>query len=147
MKRILIFGLVVFAIVVIIVAIAAVPGIRWLMHQRLVYIEKTTGIVFPSTTSKIDVFDNTEFFFAAHAKLQETDIESFSSKHRFTTTPVDVTPWIDVLKSENRTIPDNADLRYLEGRNNTNRWLMALDQNSGRMWIVVFYPDPGGTSP
>ena len=147
MKRALLIGIIAIIIGIILIAIIAVPGIRWLSHNRLAYIERTTGIAFPSTISQIDVSDNMEFVTVAHVKLQETDIESFANKYGFSSTPVDVTHWIETLQSENRTIPSNAALRYLEGRSSSNRWLFALDQNSGRVWAVVFYPDPGGASP
>lgn len=147
MKRVLLIGIVAIIIGIILIIAVVAPGIHWLNHNRLAYIEQTTGIAFPPAVSQIDVFDNMEHFVAAHTKLQKTDIESFANKYGFGTTPVDVTPWIETLQPENHTIPTNADLRYLEGRSSSNRWLFALDQNSGRLWGVVFYPDPGGASP
>ena len=145
MKRVLLIGMVAIVIGIILILAIIVPGIRWLSHNRLAYIERATGIIFPSTVSQIDVFDNTEYFVVAHIKLQKADVEPFANKYGFDTTSVGLASWTESLKFENRIIPTNADLRYLEGRSSSNSWLFALDQDSGRLWMVVFYPDPGGT--
>jgi len=127
--------------------VAFVQGWRWWDRSQLAYIEKTTGISFPVRVSQIDTFDNGEYFTVAHVKLSEADIPVFTQKNGFFSEAVDVTPWIATLKPENRAIPAGARLRYLAGRSQTNRWVYALEQETGRMWVVVFYPDPGGALP
>jgi hypothetical protein len=109
--------------------------------------ERAMGITFPSSRSQVEVFDNGEYWIVAHLKLREQDIASFANMHKFDTEPVNVPPWIDALSLENRVIPMDADLRYLEGRSVENRWVCVLDQSSGRLWIVFFYPDLGGDLP
>lgn len=147
MKRVSLIGIVAIVIGIILVVGIIISGIRWLSHNRLAYIERTTGITFPSPVSQIDVFDNTEYFVVAHVKLRKADVEPFANRYGFDTTSVDVALWMESLELENRTIPTNADLRYLEGRSSSNSWLFALDQDSGRLWMVVFYLDSGGTLP
>lgn len=112
----------------------------------LPYIERVTGISFSSNLSQVDVYDNAEFYVVAHAKLNK-DGEAFASRNGFTSESVEIGPWIEVLKPENRLISYENDLRFLEGRNTSHRWLGVFDLTSGRLWMVVFYPDPSGTIP
>jgi hypothetical protein len=146
MKKWLLFGAVIIIGLACLVAIAVLTSFLW-PNIRLGYIQRATGIAFPIGLSQVDVYDNLEFYIVAHVKLHEKDVAAFADKHGFSTTPVSTTPWIEALKLQNRTIPANADLQYLEGRSSDNHWLCALDRDSGRLWIVVFYPDPGGTLP
>lgn len=122
-------------------------GMRFWGENSLAYIERTSGVLFPHQVSQVDVFDNHEFYVVAHVRLQEEDTPLFLNQYGFGTTPNTVTPWIESLKPENRTIPADASLRYLAGRSQSNQWVYVLDQNSGRLWVVVFYPDPGGATP
>lgn len=147
MKRALLVGIVITMISILLIIGVIAPGIRWLNHNKLSYIEHVTGIAFPFSVSQIDVFDNMEHYVVAQIRLQDADITPFANEYGFNTAPVAATSLIETLKFENRTIPTNADLLYLEGHSNNNSWLSALDQNSGRLWIVVFYPDPGGVTP
>lgn len=140
-RRLLCLGV----LVIVIAAVSAVvAGLRWLNYNRLSYVERVTDVEFPSSVSQIDLFDNLEYFMVAHARLRDTDVKAFVNRYGFDTSPVEVTLWIELLTPENRTIPADADLLYLEDWNNSNRWLFVLDQKSGRLWMVVFYPDPGG---
>ena len=146
MKRLLIVeSLIVVVIGAIFVTAIAVQAI--LRYSSLRYIEQTIGITFPSRISQIDVFDSADSYVTVHIKMRQEDVASFASKEGLGTSPIGVTPWIETLRPENRTFPDHADLWYSEGHSNSNRWLCALDKNSGRLWVVVFYPDPGGASP
>lgn len=129
------------------VACAAFPAWKWLNRTGLAYIEDTTGVAFPPSVSDLEIFDNAENFVAAHLRLPEGDIVTFANNHEFGTNPVDITPWIGSLSSPNRAIEPDTALLYLEGQNNSNRWAFVLDQATGRVWMVVFYPDPGGGLP
>ena len=111
------------------------------------YISRATGMVFPSGCADVDVYDSGEFYLAAHLRLPVGEVDPFLEKGGFQDTVVSVAPWIDVLKPWNREIPEDAELVFLEGREDLNAWVCALDRNSGRLWMVVFYPDPGGTPP
>ena len=130
------------------VAIAVLVVILWL-GSGLNYIQRATEINLPSGISQVDTFDNLEYFIVAHVRLRKEDVASFRDEYGFFSIPAFSTLYLPTegLKPENRTIPANADLVYLEGRSESNSWECALDQNSGRLWIVVYYPDPGGTLP
>jgi hypothetical protein len=146
MKRLLPVGsiivVVIGAIFVTAIIVQAIPR-----YSSLRYIEQATGITFPSRVFQIDVFDSADFYVTAHVKMRQEDVASFASREGLGASPIDVTPWIEALRPENRTFPNSADLWYSEGRSNSNRWLCALDKNGGHLWIVVFYPDPSGASP
>lgn len=116
-------------------------------RKSLAYIERTTGMVFPSGVSEVDVYDNLEFYVVAHARLPEKDTRLFINQHGFEPKPGAAMPWTESLRPENRAIPADADLWSLEGQSQTNRWVAVIEQNSGRLWMVIFYPDPGGTAP
>ena len=146
MKKLWLVGSIITIGAICLAATVVLIGISW-RNARLGYIQNVTGITLPFWISQVDTFDNLETFFVAHVKLREQDIAPFTKEYAFNTTPVLLTPWIDTLGPKNRTLPVDADLWYLEGRSEHNRWLCTLDQKSGRLWIVVFYPDPGGTPP
>lgn len=136
------------ALLVFVIGVAltiALISLKW-RTGRLPYIERVTGISFSSNLSQVDVYDNAEFYVVAHAKLNE-DGEAFVSRHGFTSESVEIDPWIEVLKPENRLISYENDLRFLEGRNTSHHWLGVFDLTSGRLWVVVFYPDSSGALP
>ncbi|HNT77093.1 MAG TPA: hypothetical protein PKH77_18945 [Anaerolineae bacterium] len=116
------------------------------LNPDIQYIQRTTGILLPMGFSQVDTFDNTEFYVVAHVRLRADSVADFLYDYGFDD-PEFFMPWLDVLKPENRTLPADAKLYYLEGRSATNRWQFILDEKSGRLWMVVFYPDPGGTLP
>ncbi len=128
------------------VAIVVLAVILW-FASGLRYIQRATGIILPSGISQVDTFDNLEYYTVAHVRLRKEDIASFRDEYGFSIPDFHTSPSLMTvaLKPENRVIPANADLVYLEGRSESNSWQCALDQNSGRLWIIVFYPDPGGT--
>lgn len=119
------------------------PG--WLAQGRLGYIEQTTGLTFPAASTEVDTFDNGEFYTVAHLRLPVTEIAPWAAQ--FNAEPVELLPWITVLRPENRQLPAAAHWCYFSGQNTSQRWLAALDENSGRLWVVVFYLDPGGVGP
>lgn len=131
------------------VALAAVIvflGQRWLSRGYWDYVEQRTGIILPATVSEVDTFDNLEWFTVLHVRLAEDDVDAFAAQYGFDATPVLMSTMfpIETLKPENRDIPTSGDLVYLEGHSGCS-WTCALDRDSGRLWIVMFYPDPGGT--
>jgi hypothetical protein len=111
------------------------------------FVSRATGLAFPPGCMDVEVFDNGEFFSVAHLRIPMGRVDGFASENAFTDTTVSVLPWIDTLGPPNRTIPESARLVSLEGRGESNTWLCSLDRNTGRLWIVVFYPDPAGTPP
>ncbi len=113
----------------------------------LSFITEASGIDLPQGCSEIDVFDGGEFYTSAHIRLPDRSVDEFTEVNGFSDTTVAVEPWIEFLRPENNEIPGNASLLYRSGRGETNAWLCALDRNSGRLWMVVFYPDPAGTPP
>ncbi|MBN1430241.1 MAG: hypothetical protein JXB07_17865 [Anaerolineae bacterium] len=147
MKRYLIVGSVLIALVsVVCIVVAAVQVPRWLNRSGLSYIEQTTGITFPSNISDVDIFDNAESFIVAHVRLQHEDIDPFVAQYGFAPMPFIPLLEVDTLSPENREIPAVAGLG-LEGRSTTSRWRFVLEQASGRLWVVVYYPDASGTLP
>lgn len=111
------------------------------------FVSRSTGLVFPPGCMDVEVFDNVEFFSAAHLRMPMGRVDGFIEEHAFKDTVIDVVPWIETLGPHNRDMPENAVLLSLEGRAGSNSWLCSLDRNTGRLWIVVFYPDPAGTPP
>jgi hypothetical protein len=95
----------------------------------------------------VEVFDNGEFFSVAHLRIPMGRVDGFIGENTFKDTVIAVVPWIESLGPLNRDLPENARLVSLEGRAGSNTWLCSLDRNTGRLWIVVFYPDPAGTPP
>lgn len=126
--------------------IGSIGLIFFQLNSGLQYIQRATNILLPSGYSEVDIFDNTEFYVVAHVRLRDDTIADFLHDYHFGD-PEFFIPWLDTLKPENRTLPTNAKLRYLEGRSATNSWQFVLDEQSGRLWMLVFYPDPGGTLP
>lgn len=111
------------------------------------FISDATGIRFPQGCSGVDVHDGGEFFVAAHLRLPLTHVDDFIAEYGFSDTIPVIEPWIGLLDPGNREVPGNAVLAGLEGRSEQNSWACALDPHSGRLWVFVFYPDPGGTPP
>ncbi|MFO7627233.1 MAG: hypothetical protein R6V62_08245 [Candidatus Fermentibacteraceae bacterium] len=111
------------------------------------FISYATGLVFPPGCIDVEVFDSGEFFSVAHLRIPMGRVDGFMSENAFTDSSVAVVPWIETLGPQNREIPGNARLVSLEGSRENNTWLCSLDRDTGRLWIVVFYPDPAGTSP
>lgn len=111
------------------------------------HISRVTGITFPRGCTDVDVRDDGEFYVAAHVRLPLESLEAFLQRHPFRDTSTAVGPWMLGLRPENRAIPEGSDTVWLEGRSGENAWSCALDRSTGRLWIVVFYPDPGGTPP
>ena len=146
-KRIVVGGIaVIFAICIIIFGLLA----YFLISNRpLNFIQNTTNIHLPSGISHVDTFDNLETYVVAHVKLPNGQVDAFRDRYGFTEAfdGEAATDWADMLSPDNRTPPSEGELHYLSGRSNTNRWLYTLDINSGRLWIVVFYADPGGALP
>jgi hypothetical protein len=75
------------------------------------------------------------------------DAARLSVEYGFDSIPLQISPWIEVLEPANRVLPSGSDLLYLGGESAENRWMSALDPGTGRLWMVVLYPDPGGTPP
>lgn len=111
------------------------------------FISHATGLVFPPGCIDVDVFDNGEFFSVAHLRIPMGRVDGFINENGFTDSAVVVVPWIETLGPPNRAIPEGARLAGLEGSGEINSWLCSLDRDTGRLWIVVFYPDPAGTPP
>lgn len=111
------------------------------------FMSEATGMVFPPGCMDVEVFDNGEFYSVAHLRVPMGRVEGFLEENGFADTALAVVPWIAALGSRNREIPPNARLAGLAGRRELNAWLCSLDRNTGRMWMVVFYPDPAGTPP
>ena len=131
----------------VVVVVLTVLGLALLGGGRLAYIEKATGLELPNDVYDVDIFDNGEFFLVAHLRLREEDAASLARSWGMAETPLEVESWTGVLQPGNREIPAGADMLYLEGGKAGNRWLAALDGSSGRLWIVVLYPDYGGDAP
>ncbi|MCL4871566.1 MAG: hypothetical protein KJ063_21620 [Anaerolineae bacterium] len=147
-KRLLFVGLTLIVISCALLGILAFISGSFGHHDQLAYIEKTTGLTFPAQLSQVDVFDNGEFYVTAHIKLRDEDSLAFINQYGFDKTPTMIlTPWIMMLKPENRIMPTNANVWYQEGRTASNRWECIIDQDSGRLWIVIFYPDSSGALP
>lgn len=131
--------------------LAAAPAILMLvsscMDQGTGYVARVTGIAIPAGAGDLESFDNGETFMVLHARMHPADAARTADLHGFDTLPLPVSPWIDVLSPANRALPPGADMLFLEGCDSTNRWVSALDPGSGRIWVVVFYPDAGGTPP
>lgn len=111
------------------------------------FISDATGLVFPPGCMDVEVFDSGDFYSVAHLRIPSGRVEGFISGNGFTDTTLAVVPWIEALGPQNRAIPGDASLLCLEGRRERNSWLCALDRVTGRLWIVVLYPDPAGTPP
>lgn len=111
------------------------------------FITGATGILFPRGCVEVEVMDGGEFHMTAHLRLPMNEVEGFLTEYGFSDTTLAVEPWIGLLGPENREIPGNAELMCLEGEGEFNSWAFALDRSSGRLWIVVFYPDHGGSPP
>lgn len=111
------------------------------------FISRATGLGFPPGCMDVEVFDNGEFYSVAHLRVPMGRVDGFISENGFTDSTVAVVPWIETLGAPNSTIPEGARLVCLEGGGEGNAWLCSLDRDTGRLWIVVFYPDPAGTPP
>lgn len=113
------------------------------------YIQKTTGIFFPKEAFDIDVYDNGEHYVVAHLALSRDSLPGFLSAYPFAKSefPDRTVFGSKQLKSEHQQLPQDADLYSLEGRSVHNRWEVLLDRNSGRLLIVVLYPDFAGDDP
>lgn len=111
------------------------------------FISHATGLAFPPGCMEVEVFEDGDVFSAAHLRIPMGRVDGFISYNGFTDTTVAVVPWIETLEPQNRVIPENARLASLEGSGDGNTWLCSLDLDTGRLWIVVFYPDPDGTPP
>jgi len=147
-KRFLFLSLVLIAAgSVLLGSIAVALGMRFWKYSQLIYFEQTTGLNIPAEISLLDVFDNTETFIAVHLQLKDEDIQPFLQQSGFEPTFLNSTIWMATLKPENRTFPPDASLLHREGYSQYNHWECIIDQNSGRVWLVIFYPDPGGVPP
>jgi len=111
------------------------------------FISRATGLVFPPGCMDVEVFDNGESFSVAHLRIPPGRVEGFISENAFSDTTFSIDPWLESLGPQNGTIPEDAGLVSLEGRGESNAWQCSLDRDTGRLWIVVFYPDPAGTPP
>lgn len=123
-------------------------------------IERVSHIQFPKGSSQIDAFDNLEYLVTAHVKIPDTKILDFINNNNLSSElpeefkGLNYTPstiqlrnfgfQVHLFKPENQELPPNAELFFLYGKNEFNCWVYVLDKNSGRMWVVAFYPDWGG---
>ena len=152
------FTIIIFTASVALIIITAVLAYNFL--NPLSNIEKTTSIEFPRGISNIDTVDNFEYLIMAHAKLPLETISDFIEDHNFSDELPDEYAGfsytasnvklqnlyfqIQFLEPENREFPLNANLYFLNGKDRSHCWIYVLDENSGRVWIAVFYPDRSG---
>ena len=149
---------IVFIIIGLVVILLASTWIMNIFSSPINFIEKTTNIEFPRGISQVDQYDNLEVYVVAHVKLPDSSVQSFAEQHHFSPTnpspriavdpPIfrleDVIFGVERLKIENQTIPDDADVLFVSGKVESNCWRYVLDQNSGRLWVSVMYPDMSG---
>ncbi len=115
--------------------------------SELGFVSRTTGMSFPRACTDVDLQDNGESFMTAHLRIPGGAVDSFAAEYGFRDTTFSLDPWIGALRPDNRRVPGDHRIACLEGTGRNNSWIAALDMDDGRLWVVVFYPDPGGTAP
>jgi len=152
------FAAILLTVSIVLVIITAVFAYNFLSPIKS--IERLTGITLPQGISQIDSYDNLEYLVMAHAKIPDREISGLINTHNFSSElPEEYQRVIftsaniklrnlnfqtQFLKPENREFPSNANLYFLNGKDVSNCWIYVLDQNSGRIWVAVFYPDRSG---
>lgn len=146
-------------IIVTIIVLGAVIA-YWLLlspQAHLQYLNKSIGITLTNNEKDVDVYDNKEFYIVAHIRLSDLTRKRFledkslnpldSSDMNQITAINEVKQYINILKPQNRALPSSKTIYLAHGRNDSQRWDLVLDNNTSRLWIVLFYPDPSGDRP
>lgn len=122
----------------------------WLHHKFIDDFEYALGTEFPDGTSQADFYDNLEYYMVMYAILPDCGydfLQTFASVRHESTFNIEwFKSWFSSsqLQRQNRSIPDGVNFAYKQGKGTDRTWYMVLDRDTGRIWILVFYPDHAG---
>lgn len=135
------------AALAIIAAVMAVMLVVTLRSTGLAFVQRHSAIELPRNVTEVDTFDNGETFVVAYVRLPDVAAFVQSNDLERSADPDVLRPYVDVLRPEHRTLPTGPGVSGASGRSAEHEWHALLDEDDGRLWIVVLYPDAAGDSP
>jgi len=124
-------------------------------NSNLKWASKVSGITFPSESRNIEVYDNGESFQTFYVVIPHEKLKSFVLNNGFKKIPKQLTlletpPMIALLglrDLRHSMLPNEDDLLYIEGRSDSNSWIILISSETGELWGEVRYPDWTGDTP
>lgn len=109
------------------------------------HISRSIGMTLPPGCIDVELIRQDSSLTVAHLRLPPGRVETFLREEGFLDGKEALTPWIDLLTPGNRLVPHGADLAFRRGEDDRRAWTLALDRNSGRMWVVIRFSE--GSAP
>ena len=104
----------------------------------------------PNRRTDRDIFFTWRFHVAAHFRAPSSEVEKFLDRYEFQR--VDWLTfskrfWSKELKPENQRAPDGKSIFYMKGITRGHGWWFVVEQDSGRIWAFLQYPETLGVPP
>lgn len=124
-------------------------------NSNLNWVSKVSRINFPPESADIEIYDNGESFQTFYLVIPNKSLTSFILNNRFKKIPNQLTltetpPMITLLGLSNlrhSMLPNEEDLLYVEGRSDSNSWVILISPETGELWGEVRYSDWAGDAP
>jgi hypothetical protein len=136
-------------------AFCAVGSVLWLAWTAwrgtgVRYTERITGIDLPFSREDYQS-ESCDFAQLSFMRLSSTQVSDLLDSTRFTSATGSNSSANAKMLFEQFGIGDKmpviTDLKIHSGESKNNSWLFCLHESTGRLWIIVYFPDMAGDLP
>lgn len=114
------------------------------------YLEDLLMTDLPAGAFNVEHFTDSDLAFTSHYTLPEEAVHVFASEAGMV--PAPPSNWESPILTEElsapwQLIPEEGSFLYGAGTTGWNSWDMQIDENTGDLWVTVYYTDMSGDQP